>query len=428
MPSPSPSAASPPSGQSALTVLAPIQPGQTASLNALLTELGTDPGDHPKLRFHDVPTLHFACFVILDQDPAYPPCLVFESNLDGDLESHVQQLLSAGKQGFDEIFAHCRDYPIDPNPMAAQRYLLAHSVSSPAFYVGLPGQTVADLRNAISVREDIQTFLDQEQGRGALRGLSAGQILARIQQHLVGPGAVIPRVSSEGMGALRRRSQRNTWLLALFCLPLLILSLPLLIPWILLLRLRECIDNRRTLPPLDPDPRLFEHPDIRTQSHLTTLCTVRPGAIRLFTLRLVLGITSLLARTVAIAGNLLGIPTIHFARWILMDDNRRLLFFSNYDGSWTSYIGDFVDKAKLGLTAVWGHTDRFPPSRWLVLGGAAYIAPFSDWSHQHNVFAPLYYRAYPSATVADLINDIEIRDQVGRPMDEAEAAAFLQRF
>lgn len=428
MPFPGPNAATSPFGQSALTVIASIQPGKTASLNALLTELGTDPGGHPKLRFHDVPTLHFACFVILDQDPAYPPCLVFESNLDGDLETHVQQLLAAGPSGFYEIFSHCLDFPVDPNPLAAERYLLSHAVSSPAFYVGLPGQTVADLRNAIAVRESIQSFLDQEQSRGVLKGLSAGQILARIQNHLIQPTTVTPRISRETMADLRRQSQRHTWLLALFCVPLLILSLPLLIPWALLLRFRECLDNRRTLPPLVPDPRLFEHPDIRTQSHLTTLCTVRPGAIRLFTLRLVLGITSLLARTVAIAGNLLGIPTIHFARWILMNDNRRLLFFSNYDGSWTSYIGDFVDKAKLGLTAIWSNTDRFPPSRWLVLGGAAYIAPFSDWSHQHNVFAPLYYRAYPSATVADLINDIEIRDQVGRPMNETEAADFLQRF
>src|SRR6185436_20728120 len=47
-------------------------------------------------------------------------------------------------------------------------------------------------------------------------------------------------------------------------------------------------------------------------------------------------------------GMLGGIPSIHFAKWLLIDEGRRLLFTSNYDGNWESYLGDFVDGAALG--------------------------------------------------------------------------------
>ncbi len=54
------------------------------------------------------------------------------------------------------------------------------------------------------------------------------------------------------------------------------------------------------------------------------------------------------ARKIFVFGKLGEISTIHFARWISIDHGQRLLFLSNYDGSWTNYLGDFRDEA-LGL-------------------------------------------------------------------------------
>lgn len=413
--------------QNPLTVVAGIITGQEAALTALLTRLGGDPAGNEALPLGKVTTLHFGCFVTLNGDPPYPPYLVFESNFDGDTESYLDQLTAVGLQGLAAIFGHCVGFPENADAELTKAYLLGHSVPAAAFYVACRGQSVGAIRNAIAVREAIESFLDDQQSAGALEGLSARRIHERIQAHLARPEIVSPEVSQVTAAQWASRARRNTILLVLIALPLVILLLPLIVLWLLLLRLREHHDNTaRPLPPLPIDPRNLENPDIHTQSHLTTMVTVRPGAIRSFSLGLVLKITSLLAHKVAIAGNLLGIPTIHFARWAMMDNNRRMIFFSNYDGSWASYLGDFVDKAKYGLTAIWGNTDRFPPSRWLVLGGAALILPFEEWSHEHNVYAPFYYRAYPSATVANLLNDLYIRDNVGRTMNDSEAAEFLK--
>ena len=110
-----------------------------------------------------------------------------------------------------------------------------------------------------------------------------------------------------------------------------------------------------------------------------------------------------------------------------MDDDKRLLFFSNYDGSWASYLGDFVDKANYGLTAVWSNTDNFPPAQFLFFGGAQHITAFKEWSRQHNLYAAVWYSAYPDETLVDMQNDIQIRDTLDKQLTEDEARLFLQR-
>ena len=59
----------------------------------------------------------------------------------------------------------------------------------------------------------------------------------------------------------------------------------------------------------------------------------------------------------------------------MIDNGRRLLFLSNFDGSWENYLDDFIDKASIGLTGVWSNTLKFPRTYFLVLGGASDGSP-----------------------------------------------------
>src|SRR5215203_7527378 len=77
-------------------------------------------------------------------------------------------------------------------------------------------------------------------------------------------------------------------------------------------------------------------------------------------LRLVLAVLDRLARVIFDKGRLGSIGSIHFAHWAVIDDGDHLLFCSNFDGSWESYLDDFIEKAAKGLTAVWSNTDGFP--------------------------------------------------------------------
>ena len=68
--------------------------------------------------------------------------------------------------------------------------------------------------------------------------------------------------------------------------------------------------------------------------------------------------------------NLAGVRTIHFARWLPIDDGRRLVFASSYDGSLESYMDDFIDRLAWGVNVVFSNGVGYPRTRWLVLGGA----------------------------------------------------------
>jgi hypothetical protein len=429
--------------QNALSVITRIKPAERQALEDLLDVIGNDidgeVGNH-YIQFTDLTTIHFACWVVLRSAPdsdtpsrSYPDTLVLETNFDGDLDPHLDELIARGGAALDAIYRSCENWPAEgsANPALVKQYLKSHAAPTLAFYIGCPGQTLASIRNAIAVREELETFLDSEAKKQPWSALSPAQVRQKLLNYLQQGAQTKPVLSPETLDAQIRRSERNialTALVILVALPIVILLLPLLLIWYIVLRMHETADASKPIPPPLPiDPRLFGKEDYFVQNHLTTLVEVKSGAFRLNTLKVILAVVNLVAKTIFITGQLGGIPTIHFARWILMDNDRRLLFFSNYDGSWASYLGDFVDKANYGLTAIWSNTDRFPPATNLAFGGAQHVEAFKQWSRQHNVYAAVWYSAYPDETLQNLKNDLQIRDRIASPnLSEADVAALLQ--
>src|SRR4029450_11388113 len=81
---------------------------------------------------------------------------------------------------------------------------------------------------------------------------------------------------------------------------------------------------------------IVERENRSAQNPLAAVSTMKPGMLRRLALRIVfwsIGVSSRYYRP----GTLQGIGTIHFARWILVPGTNKLLFFSNYCGSWESY-------------------------------------------------------------------------------------------
>ena len=62
--------------------------------------------------------------------------------------------------------------------------------------------------------------------------------------------------------------------------------------------------------------------------------------------------------------------TIHFARWVFLDDKTRVLFASNYDGSHQSYMDDFINKVGWGLNLVFSNGVGWPRTDWLIAAAA----------------------------------------------------------
>jgi hypothetical protein len=142
--------------------------------------------------------------------------------------------------------------------------------------------------------------------------------------------------------------------------------------------------------------------------------------------RLVLAALNALARTVYTKGRLGSLTSIHFAHWSIIDGGRRLLFVSNFDGSWESYLDDFIEKAHVGLTAVWTNGRGFPRTRWLLQEGASHGDEFKEWARRSQLRTPVWYRAYPALGVTQIDRNSRVREGLtGTPAPE-EVAAWLR--
>ncbi len=139
---------------------------------------------------------------------------------------------------------------------------------------------------------------------------------------------------------------------------------------------------------------------------LTGITRIKPGGAA--TLRAVLGSV----RTMGPESPIARISTIHFARWVLIDNDTRLLFTSNFDGSWDDYIDSFVDAAPDGFDAIWGNCEGYPA------GGCRDREAFKKYIRDHECPAELYYSAYPDTTVKEVHRALRTRRKFEDFLDE----------
>ena len=143
------------------------------------------------------------------------------------------------------------------------------------------------------------------------------------------------------------------------------------------------------------------------------------------TLRIAFWVIGQLAAQRFAPGYLGELGTIHFARWVLLPGTNKLLFFSNYGGSWESYLEDFITKATNGLTGVWSNTIGFPKTENLFTKGATDGERFKYWARRQQQPTRFWYSAYPRLTTARIRMNAAIRQGLATVSTEDEASAWL---
>lgn len=160
---------------------------------------------------------------------------------------------------------------------------------------------------------------------------------------------------------------------------------------------------------LDRLVELQQREDRGLQNHMTAVSTLKPGVFRRMLLRFTFYVISIAATHIFRPGFLSSIGTIHFARWVCIPGTDRLAFFSNYGGSWESYLEDFITKASKGLTGVWSNTEGFPPTRFLFFHGARDGDRFKRWARTQQVPTGFWYSAYPHLSTTHIRKNALIR-------------------
>jgi hypothetical protein len=420
--------------QLALTILADIKPGHAEELKSLLVSLDGESAVD-ELPFRQLDMVHFARFFVLDetQDPAggrIPAHLLFLTDLDAPLYRYLGRLVEQAGQTLDRIYRHCEGYPGPERITSRGRlaYLRARMVKTDTTYINTIGRSVGQILGEARLRDAIQAFLDRHgqswAGRNPADVRAAIQAFVRAEEGL--SWALEP---ARGPGRLWRAKEALHFaavaLLLLVLAPLLVVAAPF---WLIALRRHERADPVPHIH-LDQDraDELVALEDRTVQSRLSAVGYVKPGRFRLLTIAGVLKAIDFGARHVFNRGSLSGIKTIHFARWVFVDDRRRVFFASNYDGSLESYMSDFIDKVAWGLNLVFGNGVGYPKTRWLLCEGATDEQAFKRFLRSNQVATQFWYGAYEHLTTHNIANNAAIRSGLSGPMPDHEIQRWLRR-
>jgi hypothetical protein len=432
------------SKQYSLTILTPIKEGSEENLRTELNRLKTilidssdidydkesdekDQLESTKYLFHKYQDIHYARWIIVKSEViegvTYGTKLALFANTDKEPTELMEYMAEKYMSVLSCIYNNCEGFSeIDVNDKPAiAKYFERHTVSDAAFYTGAPGKTAVMIKNEDALRKEIQNWIENN----VQPGQSAKEIHQQIKTHVLAKFdwldnsvAPMPKVK---------------WVpLILFGALLLALS-PFIIFWAIYMQVRY---ERKDKPlgklryQLDHDKmkKLETYEDLEFQNQFSQLMTLKPGKARLYTFKALMLFAKVLIKLKFVKGKLMGIPTIHFARWVLFDDNKRVLFASNFDGSWQQYLGDFIDKSGWGLTGIFCNTTQFPKSKFLFFGGAYDEERFLAWSRYFEIETQVWYNAYPNLSIKNVINNGHIREELMQNLNEKQAQSFLNRF
>jgi len=166
------------------------------------------------------------------------------------------------------------------------------------------------------------------------------------------------------------------------------------------------------------------------QNHMISVQRLLPEWFRIrVLLPLSFHVISRMLTTGIIRPGFLGnVGTVHFARWIHLPRTRNYAFFSNYDGSFESYLEDFVTKVNAGLNAAWSHCVGFPKVKNIFVDGTKDGDRFKRWARGSTRPTPFWYSAYPNLTVEVIRRNALIRDGLVRARSASEAEAWFDLF
>lgn len=209
------------------------------------------------------------------------------------------------------------------------------------------------------------------------------------------------------------------------CIPVTVLGI---VCW---LRYLERRDSSQDKPPIDEQVvrQMAQREDWIPQNHMGSIVIIKPGVLRAIIIRAGhhgLGLALRALANSGVRGYLGSMRTVHFAHWVFANNTSRLIFFSNFDQSWESYLDDFIEKAHVGLTLAWGCGVGFPPTRFLIQDGASHGRKFKAWARHSMTISRFWYSAYPDLTVDQVERNNRIANGLRKPvLTEKDASVWI---
>lgn len=425
----------------------------------------------------EISRIHFFSVTVVPADEEVPPHLVMEISADGDENSLLQALCEKAGSHFEPVFRLAEGYGKAGSLLSfwkgnRVKTGLGYRDVPGLAHTGTPGMSVERIHREANLTKAVTEIYNETDRSG-----SALDVLERIKGELrknenyswaFTTPEPTPLLNGEKKGNLIGVVLKSwggfvstfLWpfvLLACILSALMIFPLPgmgagtlvmaairfaicafILFSVTALIFIAYVYARLRTLEEADiPDDTPPNHQtldavrqreDHAYQNHLAGVSIMKAGMIRQITIRLMFWLIATLATKLYRPGFLGGIGTIHFARWVMIPNTNRLLFFSNFGGSWESYLEDFINKANFGLTGVWSNTVGFPKTSNLLLQGASDGDRFKRWARRQQNPTWCWYSAYPHLTTARIRTNAAIRQGIAGITTETEARDWMMLF
>ena len=418
--------------QSALSVVAPVRDGAAEELDRLLAQMGNGVANGEVIDFGSLTGLHFARIVVVPADTDHsgqplPANLVYLADLDVSPEEHLAELVRSAGDGIDRVFGHCEGYPTGtPGERERLEWLRSRVARAPATYVNTRGRTKEQIEQEAELREAVSDFLDS---RPDLRDRHPRAVRDAIRKFVGSQPRLrwaLEPADRPGLVARLREWAHLAWvgLLVLVALPFALLAAPV---YAVLLRRAEKRDpaphNRAAEAAVLELAALEDH---LPMNPFTAVGQVKPGPFRKVTINVVLYLLNAVTRHLLKPGDLVGVKTIHFARWLFLNDRRQVLFASNYDGSLESYMDDFIDKISWGLNLVFTNGIGYPRTRWLIKDGCRDELAFKDYLRLHQVPTRVWHPAYGRLSTANVAANERLRKGLHSDLRGDREEAWVQ--
>jgi hypothetical protein len=397
-------------------IAAPLRAGARPSIDELVDSMAIEPGladpDNSILPFGRFGRIHFARVLLLD-DPTladrthfpnlYFPCPVRLALLvvcDGSVDEQIDELAEVAGEGLRRLFSHCEGFDAAAD---LRDWLHANHVKSATFYMNWRGRTVLQSREERVLHEVLREEL------AALPAASPGETRRALREAVARRGV---KLTPEEPTAPGRWLADLVDLIVVPIFILLMTPLLILLAPLLAIKLRRLEKANPVIAPLrTPElmQRLSLYEDRDITSPFGAMGSVQPGLFRRWTASFILWLVDWAARHITTRGKLARVRTIHCARWIFLDNKRRMYFASDYDGSHEAYMDDFVNKVAFGLNLTFGPAIGIPKIRWLLWDGASRERDWKNFLRRHELPTPVWYKAYPGLTCQDLARNERIR-------------------
>lgn len=106
------------------------------------------------------------------------------------------------------------------------------------------------------------------------------------------------------------------------------------------------------------------------------------------------------------------IGTVHDLRFVIFDNDTRVVFASTYDGDWDAYMDDFGTIIPDEIDLLFHECVGYP---------GIHSPRFKDWAVSVQVTAAGFYSAYPAASVRDVWKALKTKQAFDDLLDSAAA-------